>query len=100
MNPVEPDNPDNRTRKTVNPLGLLHNVVREFVKLFKSLEEKEVVKNMPVSQTSLDLKPITDSIDKELVCVCVLIYTLSIIKNLFTIRAQLPRNCWRRGVNF
>ena len=48
-------------------LGLFHRLVRKFVQLFSQLEEGEAGAGL-ATPTDVDLQPIAESVDSELVC--------------------------------
>ena len=59
-------------------LGLFHRLVRKFVQLFSRLEEG-VAREGLATPTDIDLRPITESVDSELVCDGVLYSITSLI---------------------
>lgn len=48
-------------------LGLFHRLIRKFVQLFSQLEEGEAGAGL-ATPTDVDLQPIAESVDNELVC--------------------------------
>ena len=51
-------------------LGLFIRIIRKFVQLFNSLEEGVASASLSTPTNGVDLQPLEQSVDEELVCVC------------------------------